>query len=165
MGNILKASVLCLAMQSAFAASSEPLYVVKSIEIHADASKVWQTVAKFSDLGAWHPAVAKTELVAGVDGQVGAKRALTLQDGGQIQETLTRFDAHHQQLEYVINEGVLPVKEYVSTVRVMPNGAGHSVVVWESHFMPKSAGEDKAAADTIKAVYDAGLNQLKKLQE
>lgn len=147
------------------AANAEPLTVVKSIEIHADASKVWLTVSKFGDLGAWHPAVAKTELVSGSEGQVGAKRSLTLQDGGKINETLTQFDAAKHQYQYVINDGVLPVKDYVSSVRVMTNGAGSSIVVWESHFLPNASGNDKLASDTIKAVYEAGLNQLKKIQE
>ena len=147
------------------AANPEPLTVVKSIEIHADASKVWLTVSKFGDLGAWHPAVAKTMLVSGTEGQVGAKRALTLQDGGKINETLTQFDSEKRQFQYIINDGVLPVKDYVSSVRVMPNGSGGSVVVWESHFLPNAVGNDKLASDTIKAVYDAGLNQLKKMQE
>lgn len=145
------------------AAAAEPLYVVKSVELNQSADMVWNKVANFGDLGAWHPAVAKTEIVAGKNNHPGAKRVLTLQDGGKINETLTAYNPKAKSFSYKITEGVLPVNEYASTVSVHSNGAGKSVVVWESHFLPKPPADEKAASDTIKGVYDGGLNQLKTL--
>lgn len=146
---------------TAFAA--EPLFVVKFVELNQPAEVVWKKVADFGDLGAWHPAVAKTEIVAGKNNTAGAKRVLTLQDGGKINETLTAYHAKAKTYSYKITEGVLPVTDYASTVSVHSNGEGKSVVVWESHFLPKAPADDKAASDTIKGVYDGGLNQLKTL--
>lgn len=65
------------------------LQVVEKVAINAPASKVWEKVNNFGDLGAWHPAVAKTEIVDGKNNEKGAVRLLTLQDGGTIKETLT----------------------------------------------------------------------------
>ncbi len=147
------------------AMASDDLYAIKSIKINANADMVWNKVKNFSDLGAWHPAVAKTEITAGKDGNKGAKRLLTLQDGGQINETLKAYDSKARSMQYIITEGVLPVQDYVSTIRVMPNGSDSSVVIWESSFKPKAQGNEKVASDTIDAVYDAGLNNLKKILE
>jgi mxaD protein len=151
---------------SASALSAEgDLFVIKSIGVNAPAAKTWAKVAKFGDLGAWHPAVAKTELTNGNEGEQGAKRTLTLQDGGKIDETLTAYNATEKSMSYIITESVLPVSNYASTLKVMPNGKDKSVVVWEGRFTAKAPADEKAAQDTINAVYDAGLGNLKKIVE
>ncbi len=149
----------------ATAAESASLYVIKSVNINAPATKVWDKISKFSDLGAWHPAVAKTEITAGVDGKKGAKRSLTLQDGGKINEQLTAYNAKNKTMSYIIVDSVLPVTAYASTLHVYTNGADKSVVVWEGSFLPKAPADEKTASDTIGGVYDGGLNNLKKILE
>ena len=143
--------------------AAESLFVVKSVELNQPADVVWKKVSDFGDLGAWHPAVAKTEIVSGKADHAGAKRVLTLKDGGKINETLTTYNAKQKTYSYKITDGVLPVNEYVSAVSVHSNGDGKSVVVWESHFLPKAPADEKAASEAIKGVYDGGLNQLKTL--
>lgn len=150
---------------TALASESDSLYVIKSINIDAPANKAWAKIAKFGDLGAWHPAVAKTDIVKGRDGERGADRVLTLQDGGKINETLTAYSAQDKSMSYVITESVLPVNGYASTLRVMPNGANKSVVIWEGSFKSKAPADDKAALDTISGVYEGGLGNLKKIVE
>lgn len=165
----MKAKLLLGAILFGFGVTAQSadndLYVVKSINVNASAAKTWGKIAKFGDLGAWHPAVAKTEIVAGSEGEKGAKRTLTLQDGGKIQETLTAYNAPDKSMSYIITDSVLPVTNYASTLKVMPNGKDQSVVVWESHFAAKAPADEKTAQDTINAVYDAGLGNLKKIVE
>ncbi len=148
---------------TSMAFAAEPLFVVKSVELNQPVDIVWKKVADFGDLGAWHPAVAKTEIVAGKNNTAGAKRVLTLKDGGKINETLTAYNAKAKSYTYKITDGVLPVNDYVSTVSVHSNGEGKSVVVWQSQFNAKAPADEKTASDTIKGVYDGGLNQLKTL--
>jgi mxaD protein len=145
--------------------AADSLYVIKSVNINVPADKAWEKIAKFGDLGAWHPAVAKTEIVSGADYKKGAKRLLTLQDGGKINETLTAYNAKDKSMSYIITDSVLPVTSYASTLHVYPNGANQSVVVWEGSFLPKAPNDEKAASDTINAVYDGGLSNLKKILE
>ncbi len=161
----IKSTVLALALTGLASAAwaAEPLYVIKSVELNQPAEAVWSKVSNFGDLGAWHPAVAKTDIVSGQNNHAGAKRELTLQDGGKINETLTAYNAKAKSYSYKITGGVLPVNEYASTIAVHSNGSGKSVVVWESHFLPKAPADEKAASDVIKGVYDGGLNQLKTL--
>ena len=45
--------------------SAENLAVVEKITINAPAAKVWAKVDNYGDLGAFHPAVAKTEILNG----------------------------------------------------------------------------------------------------
>lgn len=141
------------------------LFVIKSVNINVPAATAWNKISKFGDLGAWHPAVAKTEIVAGSEGKKGAERVLTLQDGGKINEKLTAYNAKNKTMSYIITEGVLPVTGYASTLHVYSNGADKSVVVWEGSFLPKAPADEKAASDTIGGVYDGGLANLKKILE
>lgn len=136
-----------------------------NLSIDASAAKTWEKIAKFGDLGAWHPAVAKTEITAGLDTKKGAKRTLTLQDGGKINEKLTAYNAKNKTMSYIIVSGVLPVTDYASTIQVHANGADHSVVVWESSFKAKAPADDKSASEAISGVYEGGLNNLKKILE
>lgn len=145
--------------------ASDSLYVIKTIDVDAPASKTWEKLSKFGDLGAWHPAIAKTQIVLGAEGQAGADRELTLKDGGKINETLTAYNDNDKSMSYVITESVLPVNDYASTLRVLSNGDKHSVVVWEGSFKSKPAAGDKTALETISAVYEGGLANLKKLVE
>jgi mxaD protein len=166
MNNQLLAGVVTFGLLLSGAGNAaEPLHVVKSINIEAPASKTWQKVFRFGDLGAWHPAVAKTQIVVGQEGVSGADRVLTLQDGGIINETLTAYNANERSMSYVITESVLPVNNYASTIRVLSNGDNKSVVVWEGAFQSKEAASDKVALDTISSVYDGGLANLKKITE
>lgn len=149
----------------------KPLSVTERITIQAPADKVWGKVRNFGDLGAWHPAVAKTEIVTGANNQKGAVRLLTLGDGGQITETLTQYNVGNKSYSYVINNGVLPVSSYASTIQVVSMGDG-AEVIWKGDFKRKDTSEnpkegqgDKAAVNTMTAVYKAGLENLKKITE
>lgn len=154
------------------AAMASDLDVVESISINAPASKVWAKVANFGDLGAFHPAVAKTEIKSGKNNTVGAVRLLTLQDGGTVNETLTAYSVDQMRYAYVINESVLPVSHYSANIQVKPMGATKSEVVWTAKFKrkdlsasPAKGQDDKAGTDTIHAVFAGGLANLKKITE
>lgn len=152
--------------------SASNLNVVEKVAINAPASKVWAKVANFGDLGAFHPAVAKTEIKSGKNNTVGAVRLLTLQDGGTVNETLTSYSDENMSYAYVINESVLPVSDYSANIQVKPLGAAKSEVVWTAKFKRKDLSEkpakgqdDKAGTDTIHAVFAGGLDNLKKITE
>jgi mxaD protein len=153
-------------------AAAKALHVTKSVTINADAAKVWEVVKNFDGLNTWHPAVAKDEIVSGTNNKVGAVRLLTLKDGGTIKEKLLAYSADAHLFKYSILEGVLPVSSYTSNFAVTAAGAGKATVTWSGNFKRKNVGakpadneNDKTATDTISAVYQAGLDNLKKIAE
>lgn len=157
---------------SAFAEKAATLHVQEKIEVNAPTSAVWSKLHNFSDMGAWHPAVKKTELVEGTNNKAGAVRLLTLQDGGTIKEKLTAYKFKEKSFEYVIVEGVLPVSNYASTLTVTEAKDGKSLVVWKGSFKRKDTSdkpavglEDEDAVKTITSVYKGGLDNLKKISE
>ena len=153
-------------------AAATPLAVTKTVTVNAPAAQVWAKVKDFNGLNNWHPAVAKDDVVEGENNKVGAVRLLTLKDGGTIKEKLLAFNANRHSFKYAIMEGVLPVSDYTSTVTVKPAGKDKSTVTWSGRFKRKNTGakpgdneNDKTALDTMSAVYQAGLDNLKKISE
>lgn len=150
----------------------DTLSVSQEVSINAPADVVWAKVSNFGDLGAWHPAVAKTEILEGTNNQDGAVRLLTLQDGGTVKEKLIAYDPSKNTYSYQILEGVLPVSGYASTIQVLPVTEKTSKVTWSSNFKrkdlsshPAKGQDDESAVNTITAVYKAGLDNLKKISE
>jgi mxaD protein len=165
------ASTLLLTSGYASAAASW-LHARQSVDIDAPAGKVWKAIESFDGLNAWHPAVAKDEIVEGSNDTAGAVRRLTLKDGGTIQEKLLSFTPKARSFRYTILEGVLPVSDYTSVVSVKSAGKGKSTVTWSGKFKRKDTGDspadnanDKTAVDAITGVYQAGLSNLKKMME
>jgi mxaD protein len=169
-------SVCALAMSVMAAgnvlAAAPGLSVNKSVTINASVDKVWDTAKNFDSLNAWHPAVAKDEIIEGKNNTVGAVRKLTLQDGGTIKEKLLSFDAANHTFKYAILEGVVPVSGYTSTFTVKAAGKDSSTATWSGNFKRKNVGDkpgphedDKTATDTVSSIYQSGLDNLKKVLE
>ena len=145
--------------------------VVETVEINAPADKVWEVVGNFQDMG-WHPAFVKTEGTGGND--VGATRTLTLENGGQIFEKLTKYNAEGKSLSYEITDvdvKVVPVTNYSAHLTVTPDG-DKSKVEWRSAFYrgyvnndPPPELSDEAAVNAITGVFQTGLAALKKKLE
>jgi mxaD protein len=157
---------------TAFAEKATLLTVEEKIEINAPSKVVWSKLHNFADMGAWHPAVKKTEIVEGKTNKPGAVRVLTLQDGGTIKEKLLAYKFKERTFEYAIVEGVLPVSDYVSTLTVGETKDGKSLVVWKGNFKRKDISDkpatgqgDDDAVKTITSVYKGGLENLKKISE
>lgn len=149
--------------------SAERFEVIESIDVNAGADKAWEVVKDFGGLHNWHPAVTKTEITEGELPLRGAMRVLTIGDGdGSITETLTAYSDEDMKLSYVINAtDIIPVKDYASTVNVVPISDNLSLVIWSGDFLanPPEGQEDAMSRDTIVNIYRAGLDNLKSMLE
>lgn len=140
------------------------LHVKESVVIAAPPAQVWATAGDFGNLG-WHPAVATTTIDQGENNRPGAVRTVTTQDGAKLVERLlARQDAAHS-LRYTIIDSPLPVSDYRSTLRVLPDPSG-SRVEWSSSFRRKSekpldGADDAGAQRVIRSIYTSGLGNLK----
>ncbi len=125
--------------------------------INAGAEQVWGIVGKFNGLPAWHPLIVESTLDDG-----GKVRTLTLPDGSKVVEELHDSAEGGHTMTYAIVDSPLPVKNYVSTICIVPSedGAG-CTVEWSSSFDP--SGEESAAVEAIHGVYKAGLENLVKM--
>ena len=128
--------------------------VVVEEKVAAPADKVFAVIGDFGG-------IEKGGMVADFSMKgsgVGAVRSITLAGGGVIEERLEKHDAATRTFVYaIINEQTaLPVKNYVSTVVVTPDGANGSIVNWSSTFDPVGLPEEQASA-IISGVYKGGI--------
>ncbi len=127
-------------------------------ELPVPAQMVWSTIGGFNALPDWHPAVEKSEIEKGDGGTI---RTLSLAGGGTIVEKLEKVDENERIYSYSIMESPLPVANYTASIRVKAT-AGGCEVEWSSDFEPSGAPESDAVA-TIRGIYEAGFENLKKM--
>ena len=126
-----------------------------SVPFPVAASEIWSRIGSFNALPDWHPAVERSELEDG-----GTIRRLHLVGGGEIVEKLEASE-DGKSYTYSIVESPLPVMNYTSTLRVTEGADGKAEVEWSSNFDP--VGSPEEAAEVIQGIYQAGLDNLKKM--
>lgn len=130
--------------------------VSTKMNLGVPASKVWDLIGGFNALQDWHPAVERSELEEG-----GSRRRLHLVGGGEIVEELQARDETGHSYTYSIVSGPLPVANYKATITVDEDADGNAVVEWAGEFEP--VGSAAEAENVVRSIYDAGLQNLKKM--
>jgi len=149
---IIPAVAAALAFSVVSAGAVESTYRAAST---AAPDAVWKKVGDFCGIASWHPAVEKCAL-----SRSGKERTLSLKGGGTIVERLVSRDDASRQYTYKIISSPLPVKDYVSTIKVVPQGSGSSIE-WTGKYKAKGAS-DADAQKTIDGIYKAGADVLAK---
>ena len=153
----------------------------ETVTINASPDKVWKVVGNFQDMS-WLPGVKSTTGTGGNsidpkndDNEV-ARRTITLDSGGVINEGLYKYDAGEHSYSYRIDKvdtKVLPVNDYSSTISVeAADGGKSSTVTWKGAFYrgymnndPPPDMDDAASKAAVTKIYKAGLENLKKKVE
>jgi hypothetical protein len=126
-----------------------------SAKLPGTAAAIWNKIGNFGSID-WLPGIEKIELDEG-----GKVRRLNLAGGMVVIEELVSADESERSYTYRINEGPVPVSNYLSTLRVRDEGAD-SVIEWNATFEPSGVTE----ADAVKlmtSIYESGLDNLKKV--
>lgn len=142
--------------------AAEVLTVTQEATLPMAPAALWAKIGDFNGLNTWHPAIAKSEIVAGTNNEPGAHRKLTLGDGAVIVEELAARDDAGMSLTYTIVEGPLPVSDYRATLNVAAAGEGSSKVTWSGSFMAAAGTDPAKASEMIGGIYQAGLDNLAK---
>ncbi|MDZ7708323.1 MAG: SRPBCC family protein [Trueperaceae bacterium] len=125
--------------------------------IPAPADAVWSELRSFEGIENWLAMIAHSEVRG--DG-AGATRVCTTVDGGRLVERLEEVDDGERRLVYTIQEAPMPLQDYRSTMRVLPDGQDASTVVWSATFdAPDDAAEQLES--TMRGVYESGLDGLR----
>ncbi|PVZ10883.1 SRPBCC family protein [Actinomycetospora cinnamomea] len=136
--------------------------VTSSTVVPADAETAWRVVRDFDGLPAWHPGISASELEGDARAdQVGAVRRLTLGDGGVVRESLVALDDRERRLTYAILDSPFPVRDYRSTIRVLPvTSSGECVVTWSVLFDCDLDEAERLSTLFGRDVFGTGLSGL-----
>lgn len=128
--------------------------------VPAPAAKVWELVRDFGGIAKWGGPALQSCTVEGEG--VGAIRRIGLPGGLSLAERLEALDDASRSLSYsIVGKSPLPVKDYLSTIRVVEDGPAACRVDWSSRFEPDGTGEAQAQA-MIRGVYTGGIAGLRK---
>jgi hypothetical protein len=125
-----------------------------SIDIPLPANQVWQLIGGFGSLPDWLPYIPKSELSEG-----GRVRHLANPNGETIVERLVAFDDAARSYSYAILKAPFPVKDYLSTLKVVDSGDNKSRVEWSGRFTPTTVS-DEEASKLFQGIYEDGLKAL-----
>ncbi len=161
----MKAQILAaalLAASSLSAVAAQKVTVSETVKLTAPPAKVWERIGHFYDLS-WHPAIKSTEASNG--DKADSQRRLDL-GGPLLWEKMVSYSAASHTYSYRIfdngsNQKVVPVSNYVATLKVKPSGTG-SEVVWSAKFSPAAGTTAADAQKAISGIFRAGLDALAK---
>jgi carbon monoxide dehydrogenase subunit G len=129
--------------------------------VAAPAAKVWELLGDFGGVAKWGGAMLESCTVQGSG--VGAVRTIGLAGGGSIQERCEAYDAPGRRLTYsIIGKSPLPLRDYVSTCRVVETGPDRCRVDWEGRFEAEGVAEEQAQR-IVRGVYTGGISEVRKL--
>jgi uncharacterized protein YndB with AHSA1/START domain len=135
-----------------------------STVVEAPVAKVWAVAGAFDKLDKWAAPIKSCKIEGPVPAsKAGARRRLEMQDGTPIiEEQTARSDSGELFYTYAIRSSPLPVKGYISTVRVLPvTSADHTFVEWTGSFEPDGTDE-KTAYGLVDSYYRSCLASLEK---
>lgn len=126
-------------------------------QMDAEKAALWKKFGGWCAIKDWHPAIANCE-----ESKEGADvfRTLTLKDGGKIKEKQVEYRDNFYK--YVILESPLPVKDYQAQFALTPDDDDEDEInfAWSAVFDANDK-PDKEARDTIKGIFEAGLENIK----
>ena len=127
-----------------------------SVPIATNADSLWRKIGAFGAIGTWHPLLEKVESEGEHEG---SRRTAKATDGSRQVERLQEAKPNERRYRYSIESTGMPIKNYVSELRVDDDGAGMSKVTWSGDF--DVTGDDPSVVKTIEDFYKAGLDSLK----
>lgn len=130
--------------------------VVKTVELGASASEVWDVIGGFYTIHLWHPDITKLDVLGEQTAIREIRRLLTFPGQPQAIEELVSMDNenYHYRYKWHAGEWGQEIHNYYSDLRVFDLENGNSVVQWCATFYYKE--------DAISEFYQNGFNELSK---
>lgn len=136
--------------------------VMASSVINAPVQEVWALVRDFSAISEWLPGLASSVLdKGGTATGIGSTRRLVFADGGKMREKLLGLSEQDTSITFAIIESELPIKDYVSTIRLQPVTDGdQSYISWTGEFEVTGDQHEQMALRMKHDIYQPGFDSL-----
>jgi len=109
--------------------------VTRTIPVSAD--RAWEVLDDFGGIYRYHPVVERSPIKNGIASGLGAERVCHFDNGDQITELVTGYDAGHEYTVEITDPGKFPLTKAVARLGVEPAGRQRSVVSFDMAFQPK----------------------------
>ena len=131
--------------------------------IEAPVEDVWRLVSDFTSWESWIPTESKFTMEDGFEqAPVGSVRLVRAAQGPIIREKLLAKDVAHHTMTYAFDGPTsLPVRRYVSTMRLFDiSGTGSTFIHWSAQ-MDTDADQEELADSVISGIYVAFMDALR----
>jgi hypothetical protein len=131
-------------------------HIVRSTELSASATAIWNVVGGFFNIHTWHPDIAATEYTSDQLSVSSIRRVLTFPGQPKTTEQLISIDNAGMSYEYRWVAGAWgeAVQDYVASIRVVATEMEkRSLVQWESTF--------RFTEDAVSQFYENGFQALR----
>jgi carbon monoxide dehydrogenase subunit G len=137
-------------------------HVVSSVEVPADAVKVWAIVGNFAGFDQFIPALSHIEMTG--EG-VSSLRKKFFKDGNLVVEQLNSRDDQALSMTWTTIYNTLGVANLWAAMQVEPLGSGRSVATWSIIAEPAQGGVAAMPAfkDFVQGFADDAMNNVLKL--
>ncbi|MHC8347084.1 SRPBCC family protein [Pseudomonas sp. RT6P73] len=137
-------------------------HVVSSVEVPADAAKVWAVVGNFAGFDQFIPALSHIEMTG--EG-VSSLRKKFFKDGNLVVEQLNSRDDQAMNMTWTTIYNTLGVANLWAAMSVEPFGAGQSRATWTIIAEPAQGGDEALPGfkDFVQGFADDAMNNVLKL--
>jgi len=130
--------------------------------IPAPPEEVWPTLKQFGGYEVWNSRVREIR----IEGEgIGSRLTSILEDGSKIVDEVITINEGQKILQYKLVEGDLPMRHYISTMKIEKTENGNSRVYWSAEFLPESDTAKRAVVADLMRAYRAGLIGLAGLHQ
>lgn len=124
--------------------------------------EAWGVLRDFNALPIYHPFFSKSEIEGGKPAdQIGCVRDFYTHDGGRIREELLTLSDREYTCCYRILEAALPVRNYVSEMRLKPVTEGGKTFGewWAEYEVPEkdAASVHQTVSDTFRFAFEGAV--------
>jgi Polyketide cyclase / dehydrase and lipid transport len=132
-----------------------------STEVQASADDVWQVVRPFDGSHTWHPSLPEASIVDDLPADtIGCVRVFTV-NGNEVRERLLELDDDARRCRYALEQGTMPVRNYVGTLHVEPIGDDRARVEWAAEFECDPELEAQLTGVFEQGVFGPGVEALR----
>jgi carbon monoxide dehydrogenase subunit G len=129
-------------------------------EFDQTAGDVWKYIGDFAGIASWMPGLQSCV----VDGEgIGSVRTIHFNETTFVKEALKALDEGARSLSYSIEEGPIPVQNYLATIEVVDSGSGGCRVNWSARFDLPDGLDPAAITPALSGAYGGALTALKGL--
>lgn len=126
--------------------------ITRHVVLPVPAHKVWSLIGDPASISDWHPAIVSSPTE-------GNRRTCTFPDGAKVVESISAHDDAKMKYTYAIVEGAVPMRDYVSTLEVIPVDDRSCKLQWSGTFEP--LGPEAEVSRFVAGVYQAGLDSVR----
>jgi len=111
--------------------------VVVEREMDVQADRAWSILDDFGGIYRFHPNVEKSSIQNGIDSGLGAERVCHFDNGDQVREQITGYEAGEEVTVEITDPGNLPLKTAVANIALTRLENNRSRVRFKMSFQPK----------------------------